>query len=204
MRELCGIRSLRFDLMRRLWILSITVLAVLIVAACGSESPPAASPPTTNALKLSSPSYEKAKPYPSTSAKMVCEAEVRGDIAKSLGAPATKVTTPTWKDHLYSCTYVYPNGSFVLSVKELSSEKQTTDFFNRQKQKLGFKDELNGLGQGGFAAKNDDVVVRKDYKVLTVDVTKAPKAVGALAPNMTRSDIAASVAAVIMTCWPDE
>jgi hypothetical protein len=146
--------------MRRLWILTITVLAALTVAACGSGSPKA-SPPTTNALKLSSPSYEKAKPSPSTSAKMVCEAEVRGDIAKSLGAPATKVTKSTWKDHLYSCTYVYPNGSFVLSVKELSSEKQTTDFFNGQKQKLGFEDELHGLGQGGFAAKNDDVVVRK-------------------------------------------
>ena len=190
--------------MRRFSILSITVLAVLTVAACGSGSSTAASPPTTNALKLSSPSYEKAKPYPSKSAKMVCEAEVRGDIAKSLGAPATKVTKPTWKDHIYSCTYVYPKGSFVLSVKELSSEKQTTDFFNRQKQRLGFKDELFGLGQGAFAAKDDDVVVRKDYKVLIVDVTKVPKALGALAPAKTRSDIATSVAGVIMTCWPDE
>ena len=27
------------------------------------------------------------------------------------------VQTPSWADHLYSCTYQYPNGSMVLSVK---------------------------------------------------------------------------------------
>ena len=42
------------------------------------------------------------------------------------------------------------------------------------KQKYGTTQELNGLGQGAWVLKNNDVVVRKDYKVLLVDVTGIP------------------------------
>src|SRR4029079_18397147 len=108
---------------------------------------------------------------------------------------------PTWKDHIYSCTFVYPKGSFTLSTKELVDEKSTTDFFNAYKTKLGVKDTLFGLGQGAFVAKNDDLVVRKDYKVLLVDVQGVPKALSAFVPSMVRSDVASNIAAVIMSCW---
>jgi hypothetical protein len=40
--------------------------------------------------------------------------------------------------------------------------------------------------------------VRKDYKVLLVDVTGIP---GNFAPAMRRSDVAVSIASVIMSCW---
>jgi hypothetical protein len=65
-----------------------------------------------------------------------------------------RLAKPTWTDHVYSCTFVYPKGSFVLSTKELVSDKTTTDYFNGLKQKLGFKANLYGLGQGAFVAKN--------------------------------------------------
>ncbi len=60
---------------------------------------------------------------------MVCQKEAHDDIDSALGETA-KVSTPTWADHLYSCRYGYPTGSIELSIKELSSWKQTTGYFN--------------------------------------------------------------------------
>ena len=56
------------------------------------------------------------------------------------------------------------------------------------------KDNLFGLGQGAFVAKNDDVVVRKDYKVLLVDVKNVPKGASAFVPAMVRPDVATNIA----------
>ena len=67
--------------------------------------------------------------YPSAISKMVCASEARREISEALGLKPTKVSTPTWVAHLYSCAYVYANGSFTLSVKELSSWSQTLDYF---------------------------------------------------------------------------
>jgi hypothetical protein len=185
--------------MRLRVILPVTLAAVFAFAACGSSTPPKASPKTSTGP--TSVTYQPAGANPSKSAKMVCTDEVVGDLTDNLGVKATRVTTPTWKDHVYSCAFVYPKGSFVLSTKELVSEQTTTDFFNAQKQKLGVKQNLYGLGQGAFLAKNDDVVVRKDYKVLLVDIQKVPKPIGAFVPAMVRSDVAINIASVIMSCW---
>ena len=134
---------------------------------------------------------------------MVCTTEAQNELADALGMKPTSVTKPVWKDHVYSCTYVYPKGSFGLAVKELVSDKATTDYFNAQKQRLGVQENLFGFaGQGAFIAKNDDVVVRKDYKVLLVDVKKVPKGTGTFVPAMVRPDIATNIASVIMNCWP--
>jgi hypothetical protein len=35
------------------------------------------------------------------------------------------VTSPTWADHVYSCSYEYPTGSFLVSVKELANRAAT-------------------------------------------------------------------------------
>jgi hypothetical protein len=173
--------------------------ALFALGACGSSSPPKAAPKTSTGA--TTVTYEPAGANPSKSAKMVCTQEAQNDMADALGMPATRVTAPTWKDHIYSCTYVYPKGSFVLSVKELVSDKTTTDFFNAYKKKLGVQDNLFGLGQGAFVAKNDDVVVRKDYKVLLIDVKNVPKGTGTFVPAMVRPDVATNIASVIMSCW---
>ena len=129
---------------------------------------------------------------------MVCSEEAQEDMASALGLHATRVTKPTWRDHTYACTWVYPKGSFVLSVKELVSADTTIDFFDASKKRLGKAQDLFGLGDGAFIAKNDDVVVRKDYKVLLVDVKNIP---ATFVPAMTRPDVATNIAAVIMACW---
>ena len=130
---------------------------------------------------------------------MVCAKEARVEIAASLGLHETRVTEPTWNDHVYSCTYVYPKGSITLSVKELVSAQATTDYFNSLAGKLGRASPLIGLGQGGFIANNGDAIVRKDYKVLHVDVHAIPEQ---FLPVMRRSDVAQNITVVIMGCWP--
>ena len=47
--------------------------------------------------------------------------------------------------------------------------------------------------------KDGSVVVRKDYKVLLVDITKLPAKFGV--PSATRGDVAINVAETIMWCW---
>jgi hypothetical protein len=179
----------------RLRVIVPTVLAIgLALAGCGGSSSPKANPAT----QPSSNSYKPAGANPSVSAKMICEKEAINDIASTLGVHTKKVTTPTWTDHTYACTYVYPKGSFTMSVKELVDTKTTTDYFNSLKSSLGAKQKLIGLGQGAFIAKNDDVVVRKDYKVLHVDVQKVP---ANFVPAMKRADVAENIAVVIMGCW---
>ena len=84
------------------------------------------------------------------------------------------------------------------AVKELSSGTETTNYFESIKRKYGTSDDLNGMGQAAYVLRNSDVVVRKDYKVLLVDVTGIPER---LVPAMRRSDVAVSIGAVIMSCW---
>ena len=184
--------------MRRL---PLILIAIAVLSACGSSSPTASpTTDTSSAQQLSSPLWDKAGPNPSKSAKMVCEPEARRDIAATLGIKATRVTAPTWvqAQHLYSCTYVYPHGRITLHVKELVDEDTTTAYFNGVRKKYGTTQKLIGLGQGAWILKNNDVVVRKDYKVLLVDVQGIPPS---FAPAMTRSDVATNIGVAIMGCW---
>ena len=131
---------------------------------------------------------------------MICEQTAITEIAAAIGVSATRVTTPTWVNHNYSCTYVYPNGRIVLSVKELSNWADTTAYYNGLATQLGKRQTINGLAQGAFIAPNDDVVVRKDYKVLLVNVQGIRQN---FVPASTRTDVAENIAATIMSCWTD-
>jgi hypothetical protein len=173
----------------------ILVVGAVTVAACGSSS-------TATRTTSSTVETVKARPAgvnPSKSARMVCAAEAQGDLADSLGVKPTTVTPPTWTDHVYSCTYVYPNGSFTLSVKELDSAKQTTDYFNQLRTQLGHKSGNIAIGQGAFETKNGSLVARKDWKVLTVEVSKIPPRFGQ--PPITPTEVGLATAETIMGCW---
>jgi hypothetical protein len=154
---------------------------VLLLAACStSEAQPAG-------------------PHPSVSAQMICQRELQKEIAYAFGVHTIAPVSPTWVSHLYSCRYVYPFGTMTLSVKELADRATTTDYYNGLENRLGDQQRLNGLGQGGFAAPNGTVVVRKDYKVLEVDTSRLPLQFGS--PPIRRSDAAITVAGTIMGCW---
>jgi hypothetical protein len=176
------------------------IVVAFSLAACGSSGGKSAESPTSTTNPFENASWEKAGPTPSISAKMICSTEARDDIAASLGVKATQVTEPTWNaaTHEYSCDYVYPRGKVRLTVKEMSSADETTAEFERIKQQYGTVQKLNGLGQGAWVLRNGNVVVRKDYKTLLVDVTDVPPD---MVPAMRRSDVAINIAAVIMSCW---
>jgi len=185
--------------MRSSVLVAVGLVGAISFGACGtSKGASSSSPSVTQRAQPASATYAPAGANPSVSAKMVCEADVRDEIASALGVSETRVTTPTWSDHVYSCRYVYPNGSIVLSVKELVSADATTAYFNSLAAKFGKKETIIGLAQGAFLAPNDDVIVRKDYKVLLVDVHGISQQ---FVPAMSRSDVSKDVAAAIMSCW---
>jgi hypothetical protein len=136
--------------------------------------------------------------YPSSISKMVCASEAQSELTQVLGVRAV-VATPTWIDHLYSCRYQYPNGVLTLSVKELSSWPQTFAWYDMLERQLGDVGRLGNLGQGAFTTSNGSVVVRKDWKVLTVQIAGLPPQFGV--PLSNRRDIADTVSDVILGCW---
>jgi hypothetical protein len=184
---------------RSLATLTLAVAALTLVATgCGSSGSSTASTSTTTASAVPTRA-EPAGPNPSKSAKMVCAGEAQEDIAKALGVKAVAVTTPTWVDHVYSCKYVYPNGAITISVKELTDRATTTAYFNAVKQLLGVSPNPVKLAGGSFYAANGSIVVRKDYKVLTVDVSQLPAKFGRA--QLKPSDVGANVAVTILGCW---
>jgi hypothetical protein len=130
---------------------------------------------------------------------MVCSGDGQSDIAGALGVHTSAPVTATWADHLYSCTYRYPGGDMVLSVKELAGTASTTAYYTAAEQQLGAGEAVAGLGQGAYQGADGSMVVRKDDKVLQVDVAALPAQVGA--PPIDRVEAAVRVAIVVMGCW---
>lgn len=171
-------------------ILLLCCIAV-VGAACGMSSDQS-SKAVVNRAPL------PAGPTPSTISKMVCGKEAEKDLAATLGVSAV-IERPTWIDHLYSCRYTYPNGSFTLSVKELSDWSETYRYFDKLGEVLGKATKITALGQGAYATPKGSIVVRKDWKVLLVDVSGLPPRFGK--PATTSADVAYTIADVIMGCW---
>ena len=137
---------------------------------------------------------------PSKSAKMVCASEAQQDIAANLGnVRPTTVTTPTWNDSVYSCQYVYPSGIVMLSVKELKDASATKRYMQSLAATLGRRPGKLRLAGGGFTALNGSVVVRKDFKVLDVDVSKLSGTLGV--PPEQASDVASTIVVTVIGCW---
>jgi hypothetical protein len=136
---------------------------------------------------------------PSASARMICAAEGKREIAANVGVDTARPLVHRWSDHVYSCRYVYDHGTMALSVKELSTAAATTAYFDALGVKLGRMRALDGLGQGAYQTSNSATVVRKDNLVLLVDASRLPAEFGT--PSSPRADVSLSVAATIMGCW---
>jgi hypothetical protein len=129
---------------------------------------------------------------------MVCSPKAHREIAQTLGLRAS-VSAPTWIDHAYSCRYRYPDGAFVLTVKELSSWPQTLAYYAGLGRRQGKTATVRNLGQGAFQTDDGSAVVRKDWKILTVDISGLPARFGK--PPTSRGDVAVTVADLILACW---
>jgi hypothetical protein len=195
--------------MRVRFILPCVFVLGIVLAACGGSSSsgkPAASGATGGGSGTTVHVAKVASATPSKSAQMICEPEAVKEIADgATGVETIKKVKGTWDEtnHIYSCDYVYPNGAVMkLSVKEMSSVDETTAYFNQLGQQLGHVKDQYGVGQGAFVTNNGSLVVRKDYKVLLIDVSKLPANFGV--PPDTRQHVAVNVGATIMTCWTGE
>ena len=177
---------------------------VVVAAACGGSSSPAPRvirPPETTAGGTG----HIARPVgaaPSKSARMICSLEAQQEmLADATGVRTTQPAVATWKDGLYSCRYTYGNNVMVLSVKELADKTDTDRYFASLSRQLGKSRDVP-LGQDAFVARDGSVVVRKDYKVLLVDMSELPEQFGS--PLDNRENIALNAATVIMGCWTGE
>ncbi len=130
---------------------------------------------------------------------MVCAPKAQHDLGEVLGVTTTTVSDPTWADDRYSCRYEYTDGVITLSVKELSSWAQTLAYFRGLGVELGHGATFPNLGQGAFQTTDGSVVVRKDWKVLLVDVSGLPAHFGE--PPTTSGEVAVTVADAILSCW---
>jgi hypothetical protein len=166
---------------------------VLTVAQCSSSDASPATPaaPTTSLVVT----YGD---QPTVSAQMVCGEDGQTALGAAFPVAGLKVTTPTWVDHLYSCTYQYPVGSFDLSVKELPTIAETVDYFTALKSKATGTQQMS-LGQDGFVAADGTSVVRKDNKVLVVDVSKLPAQFST--PPQTPLQASQNIAFILLGCW---
>jgi hypothetical protein len=180
-------------------VVAVGLAALLSLAAAGCGSSPSAQPGGSYSTVTTSKVPLPAGKYPSEISKEVCASDAQHEIAEALGLKALRISTPTWVAHLYSCRYEYATGSFTLSVQELSSWGQTLDYFHGLANQFGKVQTLKNLGQGAFSETDGSVVVRKDWKVLTVDITGLPKQFGV--PPTSSPDIAVTVADVILGCW---
>jgi|GEM_PF-2864863 len=136
---------------------------------------------------------------PSPAARMVCEAEVQEDLVATLRVSPSKPPTATWRDHVYACSYTYPTGTMVLSVKELADDQAAVAYYAARKQSFATTTAQRIDGQDAFTAPNGSVFVRKDAKVLQVDVSRLPARFGQ--PPFPRAIAAFNVASTVMGCW---
>jgi hypothetical protein len=167
----------------RRWLVALVVVCTFVVASCGSSgSGDAGSSDAT----------------PSDHAKMICADEAQQAIAASLGVKPIRVSTPTWSERLYSCNYEYADGVISLSVKELPDAGATTGYFEGLAKKVGQPPGGISLGEGAFATPTQ-IVVRKDFMVLDVDVSDLPPQFGQ--PVRSPSDVKLAIAQTLMGCW---
>jgi hypothetical protein len=167
-----------------------TLGLTIVLAGCGGSAARSSGAGTTVP--------KPAGVLPSSISKQVCSTQAQTLIASALGIHAS-VSTPTWVAHLYSCRYGYPDGSFTMSVKELSSWPQTYAYFQSFVPTMGKTRDLEGLGQGAYQTSNGSTVVRKDWKVLLVDIAALPPQFGV--PPTSSGYVAVTVADVILGCW---
>lgn len=180
-------RSVRYAL------LALVAVGAVAVAGCASAQPPAPAPNAASVTTAASPTG------PSATALIVCSGEAREDLADALGVQPTQPPTSTWADALFTCRYPYKAGTLTLTVKELADSAGTQAYLASARTGLGKVTNLAGIGEEAFAGPDGSVYVRKDFKVLHVDVSGLPETFGQ--PAYSRSRIGITVAEVIMSCW---
>ena len=161
----------------------------LVTAGCSAATPAAA------------PVVVATTGRPSAAAVMVCAPEAQADIQEAIGVGPASPPVQSYVDSVLTCRYPYADGTMVLTVKDLPDVPAATAYLSSLRATADHPVDAQGIGQAAFTVVGGSIYVRKDAKVLTVDVTGLPATFGPRA--QPRSAIAVTVAALIMNCWKE-
>lgn len=141
---------------------------------------------------------------PSASARMICSAEIRADVAALFAPRALPLATSSWVGHRYTCTYQLPAGRLVLSVRESPDVPSARRYFAALRRHLGVTQPLSGISGLGLPAYQADgvAVFLKDDKTLEVNATAMPRWGGPASDS--RTDLAYTLATDVLACWTSE
>jgi hypothetical protein len=174
----------------------LAALAVLL-AACGGQSAAPSGPPTGPSL---GPAVVTALPdAPSPQAEMVCAPEAQQDIQDLIGVVPTAVGPIQYANHTSTCRYAYANGAFTLVVQDLPNDITTTRTYEALAGKLGKIDSIDLPDAQAFTTNDGSIVLRRDTKVMLVDVAQLPGTFGS--PPSPRADAARLIMKAVLNCW---
>ncbi len=132
---------------------------------------------------------------------MICSNEIRDDIAQVLAVRAVPRPSARWVDHVYTCTYRLPMGTFVLSVTESSNPSAAQEFAKGLRSALGRTRDVAGLTTTAFSTPPGLVALVKDSDTLQVDASRLPAQFGS--QHEKRADFAYEIASDILGCWTE-
>lgn len=172
--------------MRRDVVTSLILAGVLGLAGCTSSAHSDSSSSTT-------------ANGPSEAAKIACSDEAEGDVTKAIGVELSEQLETTWANGVYSCRWVYPDGTMTISVADNADSAVATNAFlaGREADTV----DVPAVGQAAYARSDGSLVVRKDSQILTIDVSGLPAVFGA--PSHPRNIDAITVAMTILACWEE-
>ncbi len=168
------------------------VAALAAVAGCGGEPAPV-GPPPGQAPAAAAPDA------PSPQAEMVCQPEAQQDIQDLIGVVPTKVGPIQYTNHTTTCRYAYADGSFTLVVEDLPNDITTTRTYEALAGKLGRTTSFDLPDAQGYSTSEGSVVLRRDTKVMLVDVTALPATFGD--PPNSRGNTALLIMKAVLNCW---
>lgn len=163
-----------------------------LLAGCGATTEPAGP------AEAIGPAVVASSSTPSATALMVCGEDIRNKVRQALALASPPVTSNSFADGRYSCTYRLPPGPLVLSVQQSASPAAANRFFATERARLG-GDTLPGLGEAAFGTGSGTVLVVKDSETLTVNATGLPVVFGG--QRQQRNDLAYEIASAVLGCW---
>jgi hypothetical protein len=171
--------------------------AALAVLAAGCGGPPSSAVPL-GPLPSQAPLPTLAD-APSEQAEMVCAPEAQEDIQDLVGVVPTKVGPIQYADHTTTCRYAYADGAFTLVVEDLPNDITTTRTYEALAAKLGRVEKIDLPDAEAFSTTDGSIVLRRDFKVMLVDVTQLPATFGS--PPSPRADAARLIMKAVLNCW---
>jgi hypothetical protein len=174
----------------------LAALAVLL-AGCGGQPAAPSAPPGAPSV---GPAVVTALPdAPSPQAEMVCAPEAQQDIQDLIGVVPTAVGPIQYANHTSTCRYAYANGAFTLVVQDLPNDITTTKTYEALAGRLGKIDSIDLPDAQAFTTNDGSIVLRRDTKVMLVDVTQLPGTFGS--PPSPRADAARLIMKAVLNCW---